>query len=261
MSKSPYRADNSCAAGTDTVFLKKLQLKNGVDAPDIWGSEKNQPAVASIHLILRDGFGSAASIDALDHNTIHYGQLAKHVQSKCSKVAKLQEVFDAIKSEIVGMARRADGSSKVAYTAIELTLPKASMYGEGVGIISTLKLDGNGHLSLLQRNFVLMDLKIMVLIGVNDNERTKKQPVMVNLDMTLREAHESLLEAHNGILFAVESKLVKVRSLSVLYFIVIRPLKFRRSSKTPLLKRWRRWRSSLLTNFWSSFVIPICLAH
>lgn len=203
-------------SSTDTVILKKLQLKNGVEAPDVWGSEKNQPALVSIHLALRDGFGSAASKDALDQNTIHYGQLAKQIQARCNKSAKLPHVFDVIKGEVTSMATRTDGSCKLAHFDVELSLPKASMHGEGVDVVSTFSFDVDGRSTLVKRKFVLRDMKLMVLIGVNDNERTKKQPVVVNLDLTLKGTDEELSDSLNAAAFKVEPELVQVSHSYVL---------------------------------------------
>lgn len=89
----------SCGSN-DTVSLRNLRLNHGIIAP-IWGTPKEQPALISVDLVLRNGFESAAGKDALDDNTVHYGILAKSIRGAAGGKNQPLDAFHAMLENVV----------------------------------------------------------------------------------------------------------------------------------------------------------------
>ena len=87
----------------DVILLQNLQLPHGVVDRNCWGEAKEQPALVSVKLWLRDGFGSTAGSDALDQTTIHYGQLAKRIRASNGANQTVVELFEAVYGSVEGM--------------------------------------------------------------------------------------------------------------------------------------------------------------
>lgn len=174
----------------DTISVNDLQLPSGVVARDIWGEPKLQPGLLSVAVVLRDGFASAASVDALDASTIHYGHLAKRTRTACAASAEMgvEDVLGAAGEVIreMGMKGGAAGCV-VARAVVALTLPKGSAHGEAVKIVETYGLgrDGRREQQGSSRTVVLEKMRVMGLVGVNAAERTGRQPLVVTLAMHL----------------------------------------------------------------------------
>lgn len=136
---------------------------------------------------------------------------------------------------------RPDGSCKISHAALTFTFPKASSYGQGVNIATTIVYDKHGKQNIVQRDVGMRDMRLMVLIGVNDDERNQKQPVVVDFDLFLGQDIGDNVSVLYNELFAIEQKLAKVRFrlISTTCHILTRP----RSSKILSLKRWRRLRT------------------
>ncbi|EME83395.1 uncharacterized protein MYCFIDRAFT_121387, partial [Pseudocercospora fijiensis CIRAD86] len=174
----------------DTIAVKNLQLPFGVIAPDVWGKAKEQPALVSIHLLLNGGFASASSKDELDESTIHYGILAKRVRGSCRDGQTAGDLSQNIESIITDMARKGSGRFAVAKSTVDVQLPKASMFGDGITLSVATTYDHTGKAVAAARIFSLKGVKIMTLIGVNSYERTNTQPLIVDLLLHLRpQAH------------------------------------------------------------------------
>nr|POE99514.1 putative utp--glucose-1-phosphate uridylyltransferase [Quercus suber] len=89
--------------GSDAISITNLSLPHPVLAPDVWGNAKAQPAALSLTVQLRGEFQSAASRDALDASTLHYGELAKHIRSACCEglgVAAVLGTWDAVAATV-----------------------------------------------------------------------------------------------------------------------------------------------------------------
>ncbi|KAK5129908.1 hypothetical protein LTR08_002709 [Meristemomyces frigidus] len=206
------------ATDTNTIAVKNLQLPAGVVAPDVWGKLKEQPALVSVTLILRGkGFSSAASKDELDDSTIHYGQLAKSIRAKCSRADQtVSDVLAGVGGVVELMASKGGKvngeewkSFVVAQSIVEITLPKASMAGDGVTAMRQKSYDEAGRQVLSQGTFAVHDVKIMTLVGVNAYERTAKQPLIVSLWVSWADDAEVGAFGPEQV-FGLERKLVKI---------------------------------------------------
>jgi dihydroneopterin aldolase len=210
------------AAGHDIISVKNLQLPFGVVAPDVWGKPKEQPALVTITLVLKNGFSSAASKDELDNSTIHYGELSKRIRNACAVQGQTaghvsSHVERAIRELGTKKTRRdVDGSSAaggssfiVGRSVVEVNLPKASMYGDGVALSTVSEYDHADKVVFAQRVFMVKDVKIMTLVGVNAYERTAKQPLVASLWVYLGDEKDVGSEGTVA-LFNMEQTLVQV---------------------------------------------------
>ena len=192
----------------NAISVRNLQLPYGVVAPDVWGRLKEQPALVSLHLALNKGFESAAHKDALDQNTIHYGELAKRIRAGSTPGQATDKLLAMVQTALKDMGARTDGTFRLSRTMIQVTLPKASMAGDGVGLVKELTHGVGGESDISSRIFMLKNVKVMTLIGVNDYERQEEQPLVANLELYLVDgAH-----VFDTALFQVERKLVQVSS-------------------------------------------------
>jgi dihydroneopterin aldolase len=201
------------------VSIRNLQLPSGVIAPNIWHETKEQPALATVSLWLRESFTSAASQDALDDSTVHYGELSKRVraiyESKDGQRSALDGMFQAAEH----MARKPKSDRFVAKRiAARLTLPKASAFGEELAMSEVRLYDEKGTMTPLFATFSCKDLRIPTLIGVNAYERKGRQPLVVNFAIDLVERLGGTVMEEMEILFPLERDLVDVSlSLDELY--------------------------------------------
>ena len=88
------------------VSVRNLQLPSGAIAPNIWLERREQPALASVSLWLRNSFTSAASQDALDDSTVHYGELSKRVRAGCTGEEGQRLALEAVLQAAEHMARK-----------------------------------------------------------------------------------------------------------------------------------------------------------
>ena len=208
---------------TNIISIKCLQLPAGIVAPDVWGKLKEQPALVSVKLVLRGkGFSSAASKDELDESTLHYGQLAKSIRARCSRAEqRVSDVSTAVNLVVESMATKRgkiDGkewsSFVVAHSIVDVVLPKASMAGEKVTVTSERNYDEAGGLLESEGQYVIDDVKVMTLVGVNGYERTAKQPLVARLGVSWPGDHVHDLGIHDsgtGTLWSLEGALIEVR--------------------------------------------------
>ncbi|KAK5679066.1 hypothetical protein LTS10_008722 [Elasticomyces elasticus] len=207
------RSSSGASINQDIISVKNLQLPAGVVAPDVWGKPKEQPALLTITLVLNGGFASAASKDALDGSTIHYGELSKRIRSACGERGQTSGDVSAHAERVVcEMARKGEGKFIVARSVIEVNLPKASMYGDGATLINTTEYDGAGRAQAAQCVFVVKEVKLMLLVGVNAYERTAKQPIIASLWLYMGESADGKGSgsAQTGALFNLEQTLVQI---------------------------------------------------
>ena len=169
----------------DLVAIKNLQLPFAVLAPNVWGIVKEQPALVTVTLGLRRGFTSAASNDALDHNTIHYGELAKRIRAGCTAGQTIASLCSSIEHVIHDMGLRPDGTTRVSRAVLQIDLPKASMFGNGLYLMRVVVYEEDGLYRSELPLLGISDVKIETLIGVNEYERNGKQPVVASLELYL----------------------------------------------------------------------------
>jgi len=154
-------------------ILVQTPLTYGLDA---WGRMKDQPCLISVHLSFKSGFDSAANQDALDASTMHYGLLSKNLRklpgsSQWGDLGQMaRHVLEAVKQTPPGLDILEDAT-------VEIKLPKASLLGEAVICVRKFDFEPYNESTLLH----LSNLCIPTLIGVNDNERTAKQKLLINV--------------------------------------------------------------------------------
>jgi len=196
----------------DCISIENLQLARPVKAPNIWNEVKEQPAWLTVHIYLGTYFSSAASADALDESTIHYGNLAKLLRSECSAESAGGATLQVASAAIEQMAKKPKIDRCIAdRIVVKLLLPKASAYGSALEIHESTPCTpkGRDH-SSITRTFACKGLKIMTLIGVNAYERKAKQPLIVDFIMDYHHGGNSTL-ADMEALFPLERALVEVR--------------------------------------------------
>ena len=219
------------------IAVKNLQLPHGVVAPNVWGKLKEQPVLATVNLHLSQGFTSAASKDALDQSTIHYGDLAKRIRASSVADQGILDLLSAVEGAVCAMSIREDGSSKIVTSETELTLPKASMLGEKVTMSKIQQYDATGKATSTRLLFMAEKMKVMALIGVNDYERKARQPVIATLRLSID--YEAVEAAKLAGVLVLEHKIANVGSIPGLHKRTL--LTFRkRSYKTRLSRLLKR---------------------
>jgi dihydroneopterin aldolase len=196
------------------VSVRNLQLPSGAIAPNIWHETKEQPALGSVSLWLRESFTSAASQDALDDSTVHYGELSKRVranyESKDGQRSALNGMFQA--AEHMARKPKPDGNDKFVARRIaaRLTLPKASAFGDELAMSEVRLYDEKGTKTNGFATFSCKNLRIPTLIGVNAYERKGRQPLVVDFAVDLVERLGGSVMEEMEILFPLERDLVDV---------------------------------------------------
>ncbi|KAF1952861.1 hypothetical protein CC80DRAFT_596284, partial [Byssothecium circinans] len=162
------------ADAADKIVVRNLEVvaNTGMDA---WGRPKPQRAFISVTLALAKSFDTAAKADSLDNTTVHYGKLSKEIRNKIQGHKRIMT------REAISIIRTItdDTAPDLAATEFDIFYPKGSMFGDGAGY--TESTASTGELILLSSVLYLRNLRIPCLIGVNENERRQKQPVVVNI--------------------------------------------------------------------------------
>lgn len=159
----------------DGISIRDLSFQysphHGLDA---WGREKEQPILLSVSLNFRRSYDTAASQDALDASTMHYGILAKNLrglkpdQDWLSLDDLALRVFETV-------MKTPPGSDLVRGCQIEIKLPKASLLGDSVTYVYFGSDEDQSRMLHLSNVF------IPTLIGVNANERQSKQKLFISV--------------------------------------------------------------------------------
>ncbi|GAB7350206.1 hypothetical protein MBLNU459_g0865t1 [Dothideomycetes sp. NU459] len=159
----------------DGISVRDLSFQysphHGLDA---WGREKEQPVLLSVSLSFRKSYDTAASNDALDASTIHYGILAKNLRGLKSDGdwQSLDELANRVHKTIMATP---PGRDLIESCQIEIKMPKASLLGEYVTYVHHKSDDEESRMLHLSNVF------LPTLIGVNSNERKSKQKLFVSL--------------------------------------------------------------------------------
>lgn len=226
---------SSKTSGTTKICITNLSLPHPVSALDVWGKQKEQPAVLDIALTLRgSGFSSAASLDKLDDSTIHYGNLAKKLRAGCVAGMNIEDMLNASEKGIQEMGMKGEGKFIVRESRVEVGLCKASMFGEDVRVVSVRRYGSDGKVESQRRGLEVREVKVMVLVGVNGYERQARQPLVVGFGVFFE--GEGKLEG----LFGMESLVVDVSFIAILAMKVEANIILYRSFKTRPSRRWRR---------------------
>lgn len=205
------QAGEPCAA----VSVRNLST-NLYAASDAWGRKCvafPQPCLVSAEVHFKQPFGTAATNDQLGADTVHYGNLSKAILERMKRFTVPHE--DLLKSNggndssftlayvihdlWVGLTGWAHfGSVKeeekpfldiaaVKFLSVTVTLPKASLLGEGVSTTcSQFFKNGPGEKmreNLISASLKIHNLKVPTLVGVNPHERKAKQFVTTSVNV------------------------------------------------------------------------------
>lgn len=169
---------------SDKVSVRNIDLICNAGY-DIWGREKPQRVLISVALSMADTFASAAQTDTVDASTVHYGHLSKSIISKVESQTQWLSATELL--YLVLSAARAAPSSPTAIALIEaeIMFTKASRAGEGI----SLKLYHTPQSDLTTTVLTLHRARLLALIGVNSNERTMKQMIIVSIAVDRVKGH------------------------------------------------------------------------
>ncbi|KAL2180394.1 uncharacterized protein P884DRAFT_327339 [Thermothelomyces heterothallicus CBS 202.75] len=177
---------------------------------DAWGRPRRaQPCLVSAEVAFREAFTAAAASDRLGADTVHYGTLSKAVlrsielfeggawEEEEEEERSLRDVLGRVWLDLTGSelllldggrtARtgqegpKGEGFldlSKVRLLSVTVTLPKASLLGDGVSLTASAVFDSAGAVEGRAMALEVSRLKVPTLVGVNANERLAKQFVI-----------------------------------------------------------------------------------
>ncbi|KAG5929009.1 hypothetical protein E4U42_007436 [Claviceps africana] len=206
MSRPPLQtsANLLLATGSAPSTVRINNIQSTIQGPhDAWGRpNRAQPISVSVTVHLLHAFGSASASDALTPDTVHYGLLSKAILSTLDtlrsgprEALSLPVVLASIWTGLTGqeLFASASGTSSADSTPflrlaslksleLKVSLPKASLQGQGVSLTGHGVFE-DGALVMRGLALALHDLRVPVLIGVNDNERLAKQGVVANVEV------------------------------------------------------------------------------
>jgi dihydroneopterin aldolase len=168
---------------------------------DAWGrTGKQQPALVSVEVRMREPFGESSEKDEVAGDTVHYGLLAKGIMAKIQETEEqecLMGYMITLWRKLVGyvdlscvMQFLGDAGEallkkeQVAYVRVSIKMTKASLLGEGVSMdwaAAFLEDTTARGMEAAASSMKVHGLRIPTLVGVNANERTAKQIVLANV--------------------------------------------------------------------------------
>ena len=178
----------------DTISLRNFHM-TAVLGLDAWNRpSKSQPIVLTLKLLIDTT--SAGSSDEIAH-TFSYGQM-------CKDVAVLSgdhfSGVDHLTARLVAITISRDWPGE--RLQISLVAPKALLRAEGgLGQEVTLRKRLVGAQPTWNREgqvWLIKQLKVACIIGVNPHERLEKQQVTINLELLGEHDIESRYEAQDG---------------------------------------------------------------
>lgn len=178
----------------DYIYLRNLHLSAVIGA-DAWDrAGKPQPVIVSLRL--QREISRAAASDNID-DTVSYGQICKEVTSSVTAQDEYTDMFE-FTAHIYGLVRKKEwGGTSLQMRTV---LPKGSLRAEGgIGFESAARMmpEGGGFREG-SATFLVNELKIACIIGVNAHERLTKQIVSVNLQITKDRSRNSHVPGSHG---------------------------------------------------------------
>ncbi|MCJ1410172.1 trifunctional dihydropteroate synthetase [Ptychographa xylographoides] len=161
----------------DYIYLRNLHL-SAIIGKDAWDRDgKPQPVLLSIW-IQRDITQPGESDDI--NETVSYGQMCKDVMSYVAANQEYRNLYEFVfKVHSIAFTKKWGGVALY----MRVTLPKASLRAEGgLALEAACTMDEDAH--LISERFIVKDLKLTCIIGVNVHERFTKQTVIINLEIT-----------------------------------------------------------------------------
>lgn len=210
------------AAGEPLAVVRVRDLHTAVVGPrDAWGRKHaTQPVVISAELHFSRPFeASVAGDNVTAGDTVHYGTLSKlilacversneHVQTRIAAGAGAASGTSGSTEETVDLrvllemiwivltGRNVNGEdaapeakplldlARLRFMSLTVTLPKASLLGEGVSLTAANVFPPHlASLSMYGLSLKIHKLRVPTLIGVNANERTAKQFVVTDVEI------------------------------------------------------------------------------
>lgn len=198
------------AAGEPLAVVRVRQLSTACIGPqDAWGrANAAQPVTVSAELHFSRAFDAAASADNVTAgDTVHYGQLSKLIlacversnehaaaSSQPGASVDLRVLLEMVWIVLTGRNVNGQDSApeakplldlaKLRYMSLTVTLPKASLLGEGVSLTAANVFPPNlSSLSMYALALRVHRLRVPALIGVNANERQAKQFVVADVEI------------------------------------------------------------------------------
>ena len=192
---------------TDKVCINDLAV-NAMAGLDCWRRKREQTVYISLTLSFKGEFFTASTKDVVDQSTVHYGKLGKSITTIISEKSKAQEWLSSgdLAALVEEATQQTAGDPSLISTCIvDLSYPKGSLYGERAGYRYCVAYNADAFATTLY----LENIRVPILLGVNDYERKKKQLVVANiwLDRIDREA----IDDHT----ALEETFIKVREYSL----------------------------------------------
>jgi dihydroneopterin aldolase len=151
-----WNAHAAQSESTDKIVVQNLAVTVNAGT-DVWGRKKKQRA----HV----------------ESTVHYGTLSKALQARIQD-ENLDWMSTAdLSVSIAGIVRTAAGSTDIFAIETDVCYLKGSMFGDGAGHTTSIIT----KLGVYSNMLYLRNIRVPCLIGVNSNERTAKQPLIVNM--------------------------------------------------------------------------------
>lgn len=175
---------------------------------DAWGRPKRpQPLSVSLEIFLAKPFDKTSAEDAIEPDTVHYGQLSKFVQSQLEELQIKHEGSQSLFSTLETLCGCLTGlqlsgrrmlllpidpflkNGSFKYLTVTMNLPKASAAGDGVSITRSGCMgddQGRPPFSVLKATSSVLKiygLRVPTLIGINSNERERKQTLIANIEI------------------------------------------------------------------------------
>jgi dihydroneopterin aldolase len=167
---------------SDKVTIKSLHMIANAGF-DVWGRQKVQPVDISVSLSLTQASSSAAASDTVDASTVHYGQLSKSIMARVQQsMDKWSTPEELAYSTTLAALEAAPNHSLLAGVEVDVRFTKATLYGEGMSLLFSFSPEADSPSNGCSSEILhLARLHVPALIGVNSNERTMKQMVVVSL--------------------------------------------------------------------------------
>lgn len=173
---APVHCRHCVETPASVVQIKNLQLPCPVRYPNVWKIDKEQPGSLDVTLGLKTNFATVSEHDGLE-DSVNYGTLSKSIRNALSATLAPTEILWIVQRCCLDL-----GGGLLSGISIELCLPKASMTGESLSFVSVSEVDDSGKPVPQRALFTVQDMHLMAIIGVNDYERTAKQPIMASME-------------------------------------------------------------------------------
>ena len=185
---------------SDIIYIQNLHL-SAIVGPDAW-HRPNKPQPLTLSARLHINTSAAASSDDI-RETVNYGEICKLVTALIER-EKAFHCIEQLGWTITALAEQQKwGGEKFE---VEITLPKGLLRAEGgLGFRCCVKRDWDRRETEArwedgdEYTWLIKDLKLACVIGVNPYERVEKQAVVVNLEIlscTMDENREDHSETH-----------------------------------------------------------------